>query len=88
MVSEADRIRVLEERLEQLERELGRRQGGRLADMLESLVPGEVRTHLRAAYREQMLAVSAYLDHMAGKASEVAQSSEAGTREHRRIPVE
>jgi hypothetical protein len=90
MVSEAERIRELEERLEQLERELTRRQGGRLSNLLDSLLPSEVRGHLRAAGREQMLAVSAYLDHMAGKASEAADAAEGtgGPREHRHIPVE
>ena len=90
MVSEADRIRELEERLEQLERELGRREGGGVAGLLESLLPGEVREHLRAAAREQMLAVSAYLNHMAGKASEAAEAAEGAPRggERRHIPVD
>jgi hypothetical protein len=89
MVSEADRIRELEERLSQLERELARQDsGGRLSELANSLIPGEVREHMRAAWREQMLAVSAYLDHMAGKASDVAGSEQPGSTERRHIRVE
>jgi hypothetical protein len=89
MVSEADRIRELEERLSQLERELERQDsGGRLADLANSLIPADVRGHMRAAWREQMLAVSAYLDHMAGKASDVAGSDQPAGTERRHIRVE
>jgi hypothetical protein len=90
MVSDSERIRELEERLEQLERELKSREGGHLSHFLESLLPAEVREHMRAAAREQMLAVSSYLSHMAGKASDVAASAERppGSREHRRVPVD
>lgn len=90
MVSEAERIRELEERLEQLEAELKRREGGGLSDLVGSLLPSEVRRHLRAACREQMLAVSSYLNFMAGKASQAADAAEnaEGAREHRHIPVE
>ncbi len=91
MVSEAERIRELEERLEQLEAELKRRDGGGLTDLVGSLLPADVRRHLRAACREQMLAVSSYLNFMAGKASEAADAAAAdsgNSREHRRIPVE
>jgi hypothetical protein len=90
MVSEAERIRELEERLEHLEHELHRREGGHLSALLGALLPTEVGEHMRAACREQMLAVSAYLNHMAGKASEVADAVEdsGGSREHRHIPVE
>src|SRR4029079_3097056 len=65
MVSDSERIRELEERLEALERELKGREGGHLSNFLESLVPAEVREHMRTAAREQMLAVSSYLNHMA-----------------------
>ena len=89
MVSESERIRELEERLEQLERELKSREGGHLSNFLESLLPAEVREHMRAAAREQMLAVSSYLSHMAGKASDAAGAeSSTASREHRRVPVD
>jgi hypothetical protein len=90
MVSESERIRELEERLEQLERELRSREGGHLSNFLESLLPAEVREHMRAAAREQMLAVSSYLNHMAGRASDAAAKAESstGSREHRRVPVD
>jgi hypothetical protein len=89
MVSDAQRIRELEERLEQLEDELKRRDGGGLFDFVGSLVPADVRGHLRAACREQLLAVSSYLNHMAGKATQAADAAEgSGSKEHRRIAVE
>jgi len=89
MVSDSERIRELEERLEQLERELRSREGGHLSNFLESLVPGEVREHMRTAAREQMLAVSSYLNHIAGKASAAAGAEgAAGSKEHRRVPVD
>ena len=89
MVLDADRIRELEERISQLERELrGQDSAGRLADLASSLIPSEVRGHMRAAWREQMLAVSAYLNHMAGKASDVAGAEPSSATERRHIPVE
>ena len=53
-----DRLRLLEERL----REMEDRQGRRPRALLERMVPPEVRTHLRAAQREQLLAVRALVD--------------------------
>lgn len=54
------RIAELEQRLKDMERrESERRRGG---ELLRDLLPPEVRTHLRAAQREQLLAARSFLD--------------------------
>src|SRR5919108_3525033 len=64
-----ERVRRLEERLRDLqERYEGRPQAmlGRIESqpraLLERMVPSEVRAHLRASQREQLLALRAWLD--------------------------
>ena len=55
----------LEERLRRLEeqlRELQEREARRPHTLLEQMVPPEVRKHLRAAQRERLLAVRAWID--------------------------
>ena len=60
---------ALEARIKELEARLARleRPADRVADQLESVirtvVPDETRTHMRAAWREQLLALRAFLDH-------------------------
>ena len=53
-----ERLRQMEERLS----ELLARQDRRPAAMVERVVPAEVRTHLRAAQRERLLALRAWVD--------------------------
>lgn len=53
-----ERLRQLEERLSELQEREARRPRARL----ERMVPPEVRTHLRAAQRERLLAVRAWVD--------------------------
>ena len=56
---------TLEERLRQLEehvRKLEEREARRPGALFERMVPPEVRTHLRAAQRERLLAVRALVD--------------------------
>jgi hypothetical protein len=53
-----ERLRLLEERL----RDLQDRYESRPQAMLRRMVPPEVRTHLRAAQRERLLALRAWLD--------------------------
>jgi len=53
-----ERLRLLEERL----RELQDRYESRPQAMLRRMVPPEVRAHLRAAQRERLLALRAWLD--------------------------
>jgi hypothetical protein len=58
---EAARLARLEERLAELEaREAG---VGSIESLVSHLVPGDVRSHLRAARKEQLLAARAMLDH-------------------------
>jgi hypothetical protein len=56
----AARIAVLEERLAEFE---GRAEAEPLDRLLEGLIPPEVRQHMRAARREQLLAARSFLDH-------------------------
>jgi septal ring factor EnvC (AmiA/AmiB activator) len=55
------RIAELEQRLKGLERR--ERAQRRLADLLSDIFPSEVRTHLKAAQREQLMAARSFLDH-------------------------
>ncbi len=58
---EAARLAILEERLAELEaREAD---VGSIETLVAQLVPGDVRSHLRAARKEQLLAARAMLDH-------------------------
>lgn len=53
-----ERLQALEEQLRQMRQSQARRP----AAMYERLVPPEVRTHLRAAQRERLLALRAWID--------------------------
>jgi hypothetical protein len=53
-----ERVRRLEERLRDLQDRYERRPQA----ILERMVPSEVRAHLRASQREQLLALRAWLD--------------------------
>lgn len=53
-----ERLRLLEETLRKLEEQAARRPSA----LLERMVPLEVRTHLRAAQRERLLALRALVD--------------------------
>lgn len=55
------RIAELEQRLKDLERKEGDER--RMANVLRDLFPPEVRTHLKAAQREQLMAARSFLDH-------------------------
>jgi hypothetical protein len=78
-----ERISQLEERLDRLERERMERPGN-LAELLDRLVPSEVRQHLRAARREQLLAARAWIDVIINRMDEA--ETKGGRR--RRIEVE
>ncbi len=56
----AAKVARLERRLETVE---GRREDLGLARLVRAWLPTEVRGHLRAARREQLLAARAFLDH-------------------------
>ena len=63
-----DRVAELEQRIEQLEWQ--RRAGERSRAVLSSVVPEETRQHMRAAWREQLLAVRSLVDHWIGRIGE------------------
>lgn len=74
---QSERIQQLEERLDRIERERSQRPQN-LGELVDRLVPGEVRQHLRAARREQLLAMRAWLDVM------IERVDEGGTKGGRR----
>ena len=88
MMSEAQKIEDLEERISALERDRSR--GSRpltdLRELLERLVPTEVRQHLRTSQREQVMAVRAYLDYIIERIDEEETTRER--RAPRRVNVE
>jgi len=60
---------ALEARIEQLEARLARlerpaeRVGDQIESVMRSVLPDETRTHMRAAWREQLMALRSFLDH-------------------------
>lgn len=80
---QSERIRQLEERLDRMERERNQ-EPLKLSNLANRLVPSEVRQHMQAARREQLLAMRAWLDAMINQLDESGQKS--GKR--RRIDVE
>jgi hypothetical protein len=65
---QSDRIVELEQRLDQLEWQ--RRAGDRSRAVLRNIIPEETRQHLRAAVREQLLAIRSLVDHWIGRLEE------------------
>ncbi len=61
-ITPEDRIRELEARLARLERPADR-VGDRIEGVIRGVVPDETRGHIRAAWREQLLAVRSFIDH-------------------------
>ncbi len=80
---QADRIVELEQRVEQLEWQ--RRARDRSQAVLRSLIPDETRGHLRAAAREQLLAIRSLLDHWIGR---LGERPEERRSEREEIPIE
>jgi hypothetical protein len=56
------RIKELEARLARLERPADR-VGDQIESVIRTVIPDDTRTHMRAAWREQLLAVRSFLDH-------------------------
>jgi hypothetical protein len=56
------RIKELEARLARLERPADRI-GDQIDSLIRTVVPDETRSHMRAARREQLLALRSFLDH-------------------------
>ena len=80
---QADRIAELEQRLKQLEWQ--RRAGDRSRAVLTTIVPEETRQHLRAAVREQLLAIRSLMDHWIGR---LGERQEERRNEREEIPIE
>lgn len=64
-----ERLRVMEERL----REMQEREARRPRALVGRMVPPEVRTHLRAAQRERLLAARAWIDVAIKRAEEAPE---------------
>lgn len=71
------RIAELESRVREMERR--ERESGPVRSVLRELFPPEVRAHMRAARKEQLLAMRAILDHWIER---VDHKSGAQAREH------
>ena len=56
------RIKELEARLARLERPADR-VGDQIESVMRTVIPDDTRTHMRAAWREQLLALRSFLDH-------------------------
>jgi uncharacterized coiled-coil protein SlyX len=56
------RIKELEARLARLERPADRI-GDQIENVIRTVVPDETRGHMRAAWREQLMALRSFLDH-------------------------
>jgi hypothetical protein len=76
------RIEQLERRIDELEERRSSVERSRQA--MNSVVPPETREHLRAAGREQLLAVRSLLDHWIGRLRDESEKTES-TRENIRI---
>ncbi|HVM31296.1 MAG TPA: hypothetical protein VM305_11080 [Candidatus Limnocylindrales bacterium] len=81
------RIEELERRLEELER-----RGSSMDRALDrsraagqAIIPEETRHHVRAAAREQLLAVRSLLDHWINRSSDDASGSDRSSRESIRV---
>ena len=78
----------LEARISDLEAKLRAMEAGKhegaIPTLLDALFPTDVRHHLRAARKEQLLAVRSFLDHWI----EAAGEEDAGSRRRESISVE
>ena len=75
------RVRELEDKLRSMESESERS----MRNVLDELFPRESRKHMRAAWKEQLLAVRSFLDHWIEKQDEDAVS---GTKRRESISVD
>jgi hypothetical protein len=72
------RVSELEARIREMERR--QHEIGPMRSILRELFPAEARQHIRAARKEQLLAMRAFLDHWIEKVDERGSAS-SGTRE-------
>lgn len=76
------RVSELEARIREMERR--EHEAGPMRSILRELFPAEAREHLRAARREQLLAMRSFLDHWIDKVEE----KDAGSSTRERITLE
>ena len=74
------RIRDLEDKLIRMEK----RDADRIDSAIRTVLPDEARTHMKNAFREQLLTVRAVLDHWIDK-SDDAPAATAAPRERIRV---
>jgi len=74
------RIRELEEKIRSMESSADRS----LGSMLDEVFPRETRTHMRNAWKEELLAVRSILDHWIEK----QDKGSSGTKRHETISVD
>lgn len=77
------KIAQLEDRLKAMEAEKADEWSAR--GLIDTLFPAEVRQHMRAARKEQLLAVRSFIDHWIEKQDE---EKDAGSRRRETISVE
>ena len=80
---QSDRLSELEQRVDQLE--WRRRAGDRSRAVFDSVVPQETRDRLRAAGREQLLAVRSFVDHWIARLDDRGTETSSPGREDIKI---
>ena len=82
-----DRLTRLEQRLEDLDRRSGamERAMDRSRAAVDTMIPSETRRHLKAAGREQLLAVRSLLDYWVNRLGEEPEKNDSGRQN---IPID
>lgn len=81
-----DRIDELERRLDRMETRQGALEKSR--EMMDTLLPAETRGHLRAAGRENLLALRSLLDHWIEHLREDKKDSAGADNGREKIPID
>jgi len=83
-----DRLARLEQRLEELDRRSNamERAMDKSRAAVDTMIPSETRRHLKAAGREQLLAMRSLLDFWVDRLGEKPEKDTGGTREN--IPID
>jgi len=83
-----DRLARLEQRLEELDRRSNamERAMDKSRAAVDTMIPSETRKHLKAAGREQLLAMRSLLDYWVDRLGEKPEKDNGGAREN--IPID